>query len=145
MKKIQQSYKEHFSRRYDGVYVRFLVVPTLIWHRRKRGDIDAYIVSLAVSNGSLAQLGHRLKASSGDWTEIAHSDHNPVNGHDIYDPSDPKQLHVDINHPFQRNQYVEVYTHLSRGSPPKPVGKALNKSKSILKHRSTRFLDDYLL
>lgn len=145
MNKLKKPYKQYLTRRYKGNLIHLLVVPTLIWHRRKQGDIDAFIVSLAVENKSLAALGHGKKRNGGTWTEIAHSDHNPIKGHDIYDPNDPKQLHVDVNHPFQSYNYVEVYIRLSRGSPPKPVGKALNRAKKILVNRSTHFLDDFLL
>lgn len=122
MKTVQKTFKHQFSASYRRMPVQFLVAPTLIWHHRKRGDIDAFMISLAVHNQSLDALGYHRWKDGGSWTEVAHSDHNPVDGHDIYDRKDPKQLHVDVNHPFKRG-YVEVYKKLSKGAHQDLQGK----------------------
>jgi len=144
MRKWKKTYKVSCSSYYNGVLIDFLVVPTLIWKGNKKGNIDEFVVSLAVSNSSLRNLGYGRITDSGGWTEIAHSDHNPVSGHDIYDKSDSKQLHVDVNHPYYGYKYAEVYVRLANGSPPKPVGKAADRAKEILRIQRKRFFKDYL-
>ena len=141
-------YKTAYKFRCFGIYqrkpVRFLVVPVFIWNSPKRGDMDEFVVTLAVKNTSLQRIAPALPTTNGTWTEIAHSDHNPTSGHDIYDPNDTKQFHVDVNHPYKSNQYSRVYTKLANGSPPKPVGKAANLAKKVLVAKKERFLDDFL-
>lgn len=145
MKKYKKTYKFRCASTYRGTYVQFIIVPTLIWHQKRRGDIDSFIISLAIDNSSLKRLGYDSAITNGSWREIAHSDHNPISGHDIYDPNDPKQLHVDVNHPYSDARYVKVYKKLSHGSPPKPVGKAANMAKEILVVYRDTFLGDFLI
>ncbi|SDY32545.1 hypothetical protein [Halopenitus persicus] len=105
--------------------------------------MDEFVVTLAIKNTSLQRINSALP-TTGTWTEIAHSDHNPTSGHNIYDRNDPKQFHVDVNHPYRSNQYATVYTKLANGAPPKPVGKAANLAKTVLVGGAERFLDDFL-
>lgn len=144
MREYERSYKDYRVSEFDNVPVQFLVVPTFIWRGSKRGDVDEFVVSLAVSNSSLSALGYNSVTTGGSWTEIAHSDHNPTDGHDIYDRSDPKQLHVDVNQPYADREYAVVYRKLKNGSPPTPVGTAANVAKKLLVLHRTRFLSDFL-
>jgi hypothetical protein len=144
MARYKTTYKFRCFGTYQGKPVRFLVVPVFIWNGQKRGDMDEFVVNLAVKNTSLQRIEPALLTTDGNWTEIAHSDHNPTSGHDIYDRSDFKQFHVDVNHPYKSNQYSKVYTKLANGSPPKPVGKAANLAKTVLVGQKERFLDDFL-
>ena len=145
MARYKKSYKLRCFGSYDGVSVRFLVVPVFIWNGQKRGDIDEFVVPLAVSNNSLQRIEPSIPTRGESWTEIAHSDHNPTSGHDIYDSTDTKQFHVDVNHPHRTDQYVKVYRKLYNGNPPKPVGKAANAAKKLLVSKKERFLEDFLL
>jgi hypothetical protein len=106
--------------------------------------MDAFLVSLAVSNQSLTRIDPAISTRGDSWTEIAHSDHNPVSGHDIYDSADTKQFHIDVNSSRQPDQYVKVYRKLYNGNPPRPVGKAANAAKRVLVSNKERFLDDFL-
>lgn len=140
----KKAYKFRCFGTYQGIPVRFLVVPAFIWNGSKQGDMDEFVVTLAIKNTSLQRIAPALLTTNGTWTEIAHSDHNPTSGHDIYDPNDNKQFHVDVNHPYKPDQYSKVYTKLANGAPPKPVGKAANLAKKILVADKERFLDDFL-
>ncbi|MFB6177087.1 MAG: hypothetical protein ABEI99_08110 [Halobaculum sp.] len=139
----KKNYKIWCVSTFSGTIVRFFVVPTLFWRRRQRGDADAFVVSLAVNSGDLFDLSEDNSISRHGWTEIAHSDHNPVDGHDIYDSSDPKQFHIDVNDPTG-DKYTRVYRKIERGDPPRPVGTAADLAKRILEQRRKRFLSDYL-
>ncbi len=106
--------------------------------------MDAFIVSLAVSNQSLERIDPTVPTRGNTWTEIAHSDHNPDSGHDIYDSTDTKQFHIDVNNPRHPNQYVKVYRTLYNGNPPTPIGKAANAAKRLSIPNKERFLDDFV-
>lgn len=138
------AYKIRCFGTYQGTPIRFLVVPIFIWNGPKQGDMDEFVVTLAIKNTSLQRIAPTLSTTNETWTEIAHSDHNPTSGHDIYNPNDTKQFHVDVNHPYKSDTYSKVYTKLANGSPPKPVGKAANLAKTVLVGHKERFLDDFL-
>ena len=140
----KRSYKFRCFGIYDRISVRFLVVPVFIWNGQKRGNMDAFIVTLAVSNQSLKRIDPAVPTRGESWTEIAHSDHNPDSGHDIYNSADTKQLHIDVNSPRHPSQYVKVYRKLYNGNPPRPVGKAANAAKTLLVSNKERFLDDFV-
>lgn len=143
MYESKKTFKLRCVSTFSGMVVHFLVVPTLLWNGQQRGDADAFIVSLAVDSSDLSRVSEFSLRCDQGWTEVAHSDHNPNSGHDIYDPSDPKQLHVDVNNPVGSG-YVTVYRELGRGNPPQPVGTAVNLAKTILSERRDQFLSDFL-
>ncbi len=144
MTPVKRRYKLRLHSQFRGEYIDVLVVPTLIWEWPKRGHPDEFIVVLAIANDSLQQLGYSGLVNGGSWTEVAHSDHNPDTGHDIYDHSDPKQLHIDVNHPHDQSRYSQVYRKLANGAPPRPTGRAADMAKEILVRNQIRFLRDYL-
>lgn len=144
MSRETHTYRKEVESSIRGNRIRFLVVPTLVWNKPKRSHPDSFIISLSVRSDGLESLSYPFAADSSDWTEIAHSDHNPAAGHDIYDRSDPKQLHVDVNDLLGDERYAQVYTKLSGGNPDRPVGRPVDKIERYLTRNRHRFLADSL-
>lgn len=115
----------------------------MIWKGKKANDPDCFTVTLSVKISSLERVSTTPVASDGHWTQIAHSDHNPPDAHDIYDPNDNKGLHVDVEHPTQ-DRYRTVYKKLANGNPPEPTGASVSLATDLLEKKCCRFLSDYL-
>ena len=131
---------------YQNEVIRFRVVFALMWYKpNKSGDCDAFFISLHARNADLMNIAPTTVLDSGGWTEIAHSDHDPnsSSGHDIYDSSDSKQLHVDINQKLG-DGYTKTFKRIAGGKPPHPTGKAANVAADYLERNCSSFLQIYL-
>lgn len=143
MGEIRKTFKCHIWSSYNNECVHFLLVTNLVWFEQKVNHPDAFTVTLAVSDETLREVSATAVSSSGTWTHLAHSDHNPPRAHDIYDPDDQKGLHIDVEHPHRRG-YRKVYKKLAGGSPPAPTGTAVTVVADYIEKRRFRLLSDYI-
>lgn len=143
-------YTSKFTTSTCGVVVRIKMIIQMSSGSGKHPN--AFLVQMLGDVDDLRKVANKRNEninfqSSDSWVQVAHSDHNPnkPSGHNIYNSSDSKQLHIDIQDPENpKGDYKDVIKRICNGNPDRPTGKALAYVEQYMKRNCNSILIAHL-
>jgi hypothetical protein len=115
-----------------------------LWDDAKEDSCSRFNIQMKLRNEKAEDVVEDEILEGGTWTVVAHSDHNPTDGHNIRDSADQKQLHVDVHPHIAGQGYNKVYIRICDGNPPETNEEAIGTVKSFMKQNADTILQDYI-
>lgn len=128
---------------YESHSINLRMAIVKLWDNSDTTTCSRFNVQIKIRNSEVESFIDDYKLDGGDWTVVAHSDHNPNGGHDIRDENDRKQLHVDV-HPCLSGEYNHTYLRICGGKPPKTNDEAINTVVRFLNRKKEDIMKKFL-
>lgn len=129
---------------YKGYSFNLRLTVVRLWDQKRSDHCSRFNLQLKVFNDSVENYIEEERLEGGKWTVLAHSDHNPYGGHNVHDPDDIKQLHVDVHPSINNGGYNRCYDKICDGNPPESNDEAIEIVREYMMKNSERILSDYM-
>lgn len=131
------------SHKLGNINIRITTVR--LWDDKTEPECSRFNIQMKLSNEEVSKMLNEGCLEGGNWTVIAHSDHNGNDeGHDIRDKNDCKNLHLDIHPKVTNKGYNITHKRICGGNPPNTNDDAINYMIRYMKENCEQILNIYL-
>lgn len=124
--------------------ITYRLTTVRLWDNSDDDFCSRFNIQMKLDNNYAKKFINEDCLDGGNWTVIAHSDHNPNGGHNIRDSEDQKNLHLDIHPSESSKNYNNTHTRICGGNPPDTNKKAIKVVEDYIRGNSTKILNTYL-